>query len=114
VPTIDADGNEVAGVRSPLFASPLGTYTGWNVTASGFAAGQPCGFAGGFIPFTRTRAERLASGDPRPSVEERYGDRAAYARRVEATARALVRDRLLLPEDADRIVAWARAAEVLP
>jgi hypothetical protein len=114
VPRVDADGNEVAGVKSPLFANPLGTYTGWNVTASGFAKGQPCGFAGGFIPFARTRAERLASGDPRPSLEERYGERAAYVRRVADSARALVAQRLLLQEDADRIVRRAGEAEVLP
>jgi hypothetical protein len=112
VPQVDADGNEVAGVKSPLFANPLGTYTGWNVTASGFAKGQPCGFAGGFVPFARTRAARLASGDPRPSLEERYGSRAAYVRGVARAARMLVVQRLLLQEDADRIVERARSADL--
>ena len=107
VPQIDRDGNELAGVKSSLLANPLGTYTGWNRTASGFAAGQPCGFSGGFIPFAAQRAERVASGDPRPSLEERYGSHAAYVERVRSSARALVRERLLLQEDADRIVADA-------
>ncbi|HEX7981487.1 MAG TPA: alpha/beta hydrolase domain-containing protein, partial [Gemmatimonadaceae bacterium] len=86
VPQIDRDGNELAGVKSPLVANPLGTYMGWNRTASGFAAGQPCGFSGGFIPFAETRAERIASGDPRLSLEERYGTHEKYVRGVRATA----------------------------
>jgi len=28
---VDADGNEVAGLRLPSIAAPLGTYIGWNV-----------------------------------------------------------------------------------
>jgi hypothetical protein len=111
VPQIDRDGNELAGVKSPLVANPLGTYTGWNRTASGFAAGQPCGFSGGFIPFAARRAERMASGDPRPSLEERYGSQAAYVERVRRSARQLVRERLLLQEDADRIVADAAKSD---
>lgn len=113
VPQIDRDGNELAGVKSPLVANPLGTYTGWNRTASGFAAGQPCGFSGGFIPFAETRAERIASGDPRLSLEERYGTHDAYVRRVRETANRLVRERLLLAEDAARIVADAEKSDVL-
>lgn len=112
VPAVDADGNEVAGVRSPLLANPLGTYTGWNVSAAGFTAGRACGFTGGFVPFARTRAARLAAGDPRPSLAERYGDAAAYARGVAVVAGRLVAERLLLPEDADRIVARARAVDL--
>ena len=113
VPQIDADGNEVAGIRSPLVANPLGTYTGWNRTASGFAKDLPCGFSGGFIPFAATRAERLASGDPRPSLEERYRTHDAYVRGVRASAEKLVRERLLLAEDAARIVAAAERSDVL-
>ena len=60
--------------------APLGTYTGWNVTKGGFFKGQPCGggLAGGYIPFAKTRAERIATGDPRPSLEERYGTHGGY------------------------------------
>jgi hypothetical protein len=113
VPQIDRDGNELAGLKSPLVASPLGTYTGWNRTASGFAEGQPCGFSGGFIPFAETQAERMASGDPRPSLEERYGTHEGYVRGVRATAGRLVRERLLLAEDAERIIADAERSDVL-
>jgi len=100
-------------VKSPLVANPLGTYTGWNRTASGFAAGQPCGFAGGFIPFAETRAERIASGDPRLSLEERYGTHEKYVRGVRETTNRLVRERLLLAEDAERIVVEAEKSDVL-
>jgi hypothetical protein len=100
-------------VKSPLVANPLGTYTGWNRTARGFAAGQPCGFSGGFIPFAEARAERIASGDPRLSLEERYGTHETYVRGVRETANRLVRERLLLAEDAARIVAEAERSDVL-
>ena len=60
------------------------------------------------IPFARTKREREASNDPRPSLEERYGTREAYVAKVKAVAEALVADRLLLPSDA---AAYVRAAE---
>ena len=53
-----------------------GPISGWNVTAAGFDKGKICMLNGGFIPFAKTKAERLASGDPRPSLEERYGNHA--------------------------------------
>ena len=81
---VDADGNEVAGIKSPLQAAPLGTYTGWNVTASGPLKGQSCGLSGGFMPFAKTKAERLAKGDPRPSLEERYRSHDEYVQIVES------------------------------
>jgi hypothetical protein len=112
MPRIDADGNETSGIRSPLVEAPLGSYVGWNVTASGFQAGRYCGNTGGYIPFAATRAERLAKGDPRPSLEERYPSRDAYVARVTAAADALVKQRYLLAEDAARIVAQARDAKI--
>jgi hypothetical protein len=109
VSAVDADGNEVAGIRLPPIAAPLGTYTGWNVYRE-----QPCELCdrdGSLIPFTRTKAERAAAGDPRPSLEERYGSREAYVARVEAAAAALVADRLLLPADAAAYVKAARECD---
>src|SRR5215467_2766488 len=103
---IDSDGNEVAGVKLPPIAVPLGIYTGWNVYRA-----QPCELCdrdGSLIPFARTRTEREAVGDPRPSLEERYGSRKTYVAHVEAAAAALVTDRLLLPADAE---AYVRAAK---
>ena len=114
VPKVNADGNEVAGVASVLHQAPLGTYLGWNIVPAGFLKGQMCAFTGGFIPFAETKAQRMAAHDPRPSLEERYGNQKAYVAAVRAAADKAVRDRLLLPEDADRLVQQATASRVLP
>ena len=103
---VDADGNEIAGIRLPPIAVPLGTYTGWNVYRA-----QPRELAdrdGSLIRFARTRQEREAAGDPRPSLEERYGSREAYVAKVKEAAAALLAARLLLRSDAD---AYIRAGE---
>jgi hypothetical protein len=113
VPKVDADGNEVGGVPSVLHQAPLGTYLGWNVARGGFFKGHHTGFAGGFIPFARTRAERIEAGDPRPSLEERYRDHAGYVAAVQAAAERLVKQRFLLPDDAARLVREAEASDVL-
>ncbi len=109
VPALDADGNERAGLRLPHLAVPLGTYTGTNVYRD--MPTELCDRDGMFVPFARTRAEREQTGDPRPSLEERYGSRAAYVDRVRAAAAALVAGRRLLAEDAERYVVAAGAAE---
>ena len=114
VPRVDADGNEIGGVPSALHQAPLGTYLGWNIQASGFFKGQICGFQGGYVPFAVTRAERMESGDPRPSLEERYGTAEGYACAVHRAVTTLVADRFLLRDDADRLIAAASSARVLP
>jgi hypothetical protein len=113
VPKTDADGNEIGGVPSVLHQAPLGTYLGWNITASGYLKGRGCGFSGGMIPFARTKAEREALGDPRPSLEERYGTHENYVAKVKAAAQSLVQQRFLLQDDADRLVREADASGVL-
>jgi hypothetical protein len=114
VPRVNRDGNETAGVASVLYQAPLGTYLGWNVIRSGFFAGQGCGFAGGYVPFARTKAERLTKKDPRLSLEERYGTREGYLCVVRRAAEQAVRDRFLLPEDAERIITEATGSNVVP
>jgi hypothetical protein len=111
VSRVDGDGNEVAGIRLPDIAVPLGTHTGWNIYAEPFPEGELCDRDGSFAPFARTRAERLAAGDPRPSLEERYGTSVRYVSRIETATRALVQMRLLLPEDAERFVEAARSRQ---
>ncbi len=106
VPRVDADGNETSGIRLPPIAVPLATYTGWNLYAR--LPSELCDRDGTYIPFAKTKADRAAANDPRPSIEERYGSRADYVAKVRAAADALVRDRLLLPADA---AAYVRAAE---
>jgi len=87
VPKVDADGNELGGVPTILRDAPLGTYTGWNITAGGFHAGQVCNYVGGMVPFAKTKAQRVASGDPRLSLEERYqNSHAGYVAAVKAAA----------------------------
>jgi len=112
-PRVDADGNEPVGVPSVQHQAPLGTYLGWNVTAQGYFKGRQCGLNGAFIPFAAAKAERIAAGDPRPSLEERYGTHDEYVAAVKRAADRNVRDRFLLPEDAARLTAEAQASAVL-
>jgi hypothetical protein len=113
VPQVDADGNEVAGIRLPPIAVPVATYTGWNLYAAPYPEGEICDREGSYIPFATTRAERQAHRDPRLSLAERYGSHAAYVQRVHEVAQALVAERLLLPEDAARYVDEARQQTLL-
>jgi hypothetical protein len=105
---VDADGNMVDGIRHPNLQAPIGTYTGWNLRRAGYGEGDQCAGSGSFIPFAATRAERMASHDPRLSLEERYPTHQAYVDTVKRAADDMVRQRLLLPADAADIV---RAAE---
>lgn len=111
VPQVDADGNDVAGVRLPEQAVPLATFTGWNfrnVTTGG--PEDLVNLLGSAIPFAATRAARTAAGDPRPSIEERYGSAAAYQQQVKAAAERLVQGRYLLSQDAPRVIERATTA----
>ena len=112
LPQVDADGNPIDGLRNTAVEVPLGTYTGWNVRKAGFSEGNSCDLIGAFISFFRTKAERVAAGDPRPSLEERYPTHEAYVEKVRAAAKKLVSDRFLLPLDADLIVSQAEAASI--
>ena len=105
VPQVDADGNELAGVKMPEVAVPLATYTGWNLfnPESGPAA-VLSSMQGSYIPLARTRADRERAHDPRPSIEERYQNRDAYLARVSAAARELAQQGYLLEGDIVKIV----------
>jgi hypothetical protein len=113
VPRVDADGNELGGVPVVLRDAPLGTYLGWNLVASGFHQGKICNYAGGMVPFARTKAEREASHDPRPSLEERYHDHAGYVDAVRGAAANAVKQGFLLQGDADRLIDAAQKSNVL-
>ena len=113
VPRVNEDGNETSGVPSVQLQAPLGTYLGWNTLRAGFFAGHGCGFQGGWIPFAKTRAERIGNKDPRLSLEERYGTHEAYVSAVRQAADQAVKDRFLLPDDAARYVREAQASKVL-
>lgn len=116
VPRVNADGNEIGGVPVVLLDAPLGTYLGWNITAGGalpFHKDQICNYAGGMIPFAKTKAEREASGDPRLSLEERYGDHPGYVAAVRKAAAGAAATGFLLQADADALIKAAEASEVL-
>jgi hypothetical protein len=112
-PKVDADGNELGGVPVVLLGAPLGTYLGWNVTASGFHKNQICYYAGGMIPFARTAQERAANSDPRPSLQERYGSHAGYVEAVKKAAARAQAEGFLLPEDATALISAAESSAVL-
>ncbi|MEO8483877.1 MAG: alpha/beta hydrolase domain-containing protein [Acidobacteriota bacterium] len=114
VPRVNADGNETVGVASVLYQAPLGTYLGWNAIRAGVLAGQGCGYTGGYVPFAKTRADREATKDPRPSVEERYGTQDGYVCTVRKAVDVAVRERFLLADDARRLLTEVSASSVLP
>jgi alpha/beta hydrolase family protein len=110
VPRTDADGNTLAGIRLPDIVVPVATYTGWNLRRNPSEDG--CDHSGMVIPFAKTKAERLAKGDPRFSLEERYADHAAYVGAVSKAAADAVKQGFLLQEDADRYVVTAEASDI--
>jgi hypothetical protein len=112
VSAVDADGNEIAGIRLPDLTVPLATHTGWNlrhvqVGNPDLVIGITGGLAGWSLPFPATRAAREAVGDPRLSIAERYPSKEAYLLQVESAARALVDEGYLLAEDLPRVTAGA-------
>ena len=104
VPKVDSDGNDIAGIRLPELTVPLATYTGWGLR-SGVWANDGCEASGQYIPFKATKAARIAAGDPRPSVEERYPSFAMYRAKVMNAIDNLVKDRLMLCEDTQSVYA---------
>jgi Alpha/beta hydrolase domain len=125
VPRVDADGNELGGVPTVHVDAPLGTYLGWNITAGPgdpgydpanprpFHAGQVCNYTGGSVPFFKTKAQRLAAGDPRLSLEERYGTHAGYVAAVTKAAHNAHDKGYLLPADRDALITQAKGSDVL-
>jgi Alpha/beta hydrolase domain len=108
VAAVDDDGNEVAGIAVPEVRVPLAAHTGWTLRHPDIGgAEQLLVFAGSTLPFARTHRDRLTSGDPRPSIEERYPSREAYLDRVRAAARDLVAARHMLEEDVELSVTMA-------
>jgi hypothetical protein len=110
VPQVNEDGNDVAGIRLPEVAVPLGTYTGWNVTVPQLSGLRYlAGLVGGFEPFPLTKEEREDTGDARLSIAERYAGRQDYLSRVKQTAETLVRQRFMREEDVAAVILRAGA-----
>jgi hypothetical protein len=91
-----------------MVAAPLATYTGWNLRAHGFGEGAMHEFTGSTIPLPESPEHRRATGDPRPSILERYPDEAAYVKAITDAAHKLVADGLMLEEDVERAADLAR------
>jgi hypothetical protein len=112
VPRVDADGNDLPGLRAPDIQIRLGTYAGWNTRAPGYRAGDLCGLNGTFIPLAQTEAARKAAVDPRPSLEQRYASQADYVAKVAAATEDLESRGYLLDADARTIKAAAVARTI--
>ena len=65
------------------------------------------------IPFAKTKVDRLAKGDSRLSLEERYITHGGYVAAVMKAAQNAVLQGFLLQEDADALIAQADASQVL-
>lgn len=113
VPASDRDGLNIAGVRPMEIRAPLGTSTGWNMRTAEHRPGNLCGLAGSYFPFAQTRADRLATGDPRKSLDERYHSHDGFVFAVWIAAWQLYSERFLLPQDAFRYLDLAVASDVL-
>ena len=112
-PSVDKDGNEIAGIRSINIRVPLGTYTGWALRREGYGKGDLSSLNGMFIPFKNTKEERRTASDPRLSLQERYRDRERYLKAVRSAAEELVNEGFLLPEDAKIEIEKAEESNVL-
>ena len=117
VPVTNADGNDIGGsIPTVLFQAPLATYMDWNIIPSNGTtpyAGQGVQLNGGYWPFWDTLAHRQAAGDPRLSLEERYGTHVGYNCVVDKAANTAVEQRFLLPSDATTLLTLASAGNVL-
>jgi hypothetical protein len=106
VPKSGPDGNDLGTLLPAEVAVPLATYTGWNLRSREVGAeAMLASLMGSYLPFPRTRADAKATGDPRQSLEERYGSFDAYRQQFKAQCEKMVKERYLLQEDADRLLA---------
>jgi hypothetical protein len=113
VSKVDADGNEVAGIRMPPVEAPIATTTGWALRRAGFGENDGCEASGQHITFAKTKAERMAAGDSRLSLEERYTTHEGYVAAVRRAAEKLQQQRFLLATDVERYVEQAQASDIL-
>jgi hypothetical protein len=105
VSAVDADGNEIAGVRPVELRAPLATFLGWNLRhPEQGAPGDLMSMMGSTLPLPLDAAARAASGDPRRPVADRWPARADYLAAARAAADALCAERHLLAEDVEAVV----------
>ena len=108
VPQVNRDGNETSGIILPVIQAPLATYMGWNLRSPEIGAPEELySMRGSYVPFAKTKAERLRKSDPRLSIEERYPSRREYLEKISAAARKLTLDGYLLGGDIAGVVEQA-------
>ncbi|MCB1276849.1 alpha/beta hydrolase domain-containing protein [Prosthecobacter sp.] len=96
VPQVDADGNDVPGIRLPDVAVPLGTATGWVFRSeSQGSPHEPVLLRGAWVPF----AAHAGSDDPRPTLDQRYASKEAYLAKVKDVLTKLISERFLSEDD---------------
>jgi hypothetical protein len=113
VPRANALGIDRGGVKVPAVGVPTATLTGWNLRIAPYADGEVCELNGMYLPLPETRADAVAAGDPRPSLQQLYRSHDGYVRAMKRFVRKAVRERFLLPADAAAAVADAEASSVL-
>jgi hypothetical protein len=113
LPKTDKNGIQLAGVNQIESRVPLGTSTGWNIRQPNHRGPNLCSLTGSYFPFATTTAQRLADGDPRPSLQELYGTHAGFVNAVTTAANQLVEERFLLEVDAQADISAAQASNVL-
>jgi alpha/beta hydrolase family protein len=105
VPQLDADGNELGGIRLPEMAVPLATIAGWNLRPAGTGAPEEIQeMTGSTFPFPATKEDRVRTRDPRTSVAERYTGREDYLKRAAEATDQLIANRLILPRDRSLVI----------
>ena len=110
VPGYAEDDNELGCLLLPTVKVPVATFTSWNLRQREIGAEtELLSLAGGYIPFAKNKAARKKTGDPRLSLEERFGDFASYQKQFEAEIAELVRKRYVLEEDVPRLKQLAEA-----
>jgi hypothetical protein len=109
VPQVDADGNDLGGVRLPEIAAPLATYTGWNLRDPSIGAPtERTAFLGSFLPLPRSTGEATAGHDPRKPIMDRYTTYDDYRAQFKKSLDELVRERYILPEDSEKLLDRSR------
>jgi hypothetical protein len=100
VPQVDADGNDLGGIRMPDLAVPLGTAAGWVFRPP--SMGSPDTLVmlrGAWTPFAATKLQREKTGDPRLSLEERYTSKDEFMAKVHAAIQQLIDQGLMMDSD---------------
>ena len=109
LPQVDADGNEIAGLRSPELAVPLATYMGWQLYNAG---ARPRRRARELARLVRAVPARRRRARAQPATRGARSSSAipiasAILALVEQAAKPLIADGYLRAEDLARIVAQA-------